>query len=290
MIESNSNSQIKNIIKLVNSSRERRKQHSCIVEGPKMVIEALETYNVSKIYISQQFFQAIDNNESSVAGNNRLAGVSPDAVMQKIYDTEYEIVKDSVFNELSDTVNPQGILAIVDIKETDMNSVLSAGFGITHCCNETAYRNIKRYLILEDLQDPGNLGTIFRTAEAAGYNGILMNKGTVDAYNPKVIRSTMGAIFRVPFVQCNSTAEILSECKRMNISIYGAALNGDDIRNTEFSDSMAFIVGNESKGLTEETLCMCDKTIRIPMCGCTESLNASVASGIIMYLSNLPFI
>ncbi len=283
MIESSANQQIKNVVKLMKTSRERRKQGVFVVEGPKMVLEALDMGLVDKVYISEELRKLIDS--GFVTDNNRFAGVDSSKVRTMLENVSYEVVKDSVFKELSDTVTPQGMLALVRMNVHTMEGVFDADCGIL----EYEGKDIRRYIILDDLQDPGNLGTIFRTAEAAGYNGIFMNKGTVDAYNPKVVRSTMGAILRVPFAYVEDINEIFEKCKHRNIHIYGAALEGEDIRNVQFCDCSAFVIGNESKGMSDISKYACDSLIRIPMCGSIESLNASVAAGITMYLSSLQF-
>lgn len=295
MIESSANNRIKNINKLIRNSKERKKQQCYIIEGPKMVLEALEVGIVTEIFLSEKMYLELTADKSDsfdkndLSGGNRYAGCSKEEFYIKLNKAGFEVVKDSVFNEITDTVSPQGVIAVVSMQDISLDEIFNGEFGITHYCNETTCMSVKRFIIIEDLQDPGNLGTIFRTTEAAGYNGILMNKGTVDAYNPKVVRSTMGAILRVPFIYFDNISDIISECHKRNIDVFGASLDGDDVRSSKFANCMAFIVGNESNGIKMETLDMCDNRIRIPMCGSTESLNASVAASIIMYLSNLPF-
>jgi TrmH family RNA methyltransferase len=142
-------------------------------------------------------------------------------------------------------------------------------------------------MALENLQDPGNLGTIVRTAEGAGVTGILMSRGCVDIYNSKVIRSTMGSIYRMPFVYTDQWEEALRELKRQGVSLYAAHLKGQDYHDRQdYTKPAAFLIGNESRGLTEETAALADTYIRIPMCGQVESLNAAVASSILMYEAN----
>lgn len=245
----------KDVIKLLEKSKERKKLGAYIVEGPKMVYEAIGLGLVMKAWVSESFI-----NEAT----EPLA-------------CDYEVLDDKKFKELSGTVTPQGIIAAVKMNQPDVDDILSDALST-------------RILILENLQDPGNLGTIIRTAEAAGYNGIFMNKGTVDIYNPKVVRSTMGAIFRVPFLYFDEITDIFDTCRTNGVHIYGAALSGKDIREVTYADRSAFVIGNESKGISKETLSMCDELIKIPMAGSVESLNASVAAGLLMYLSNLSYL
>jgi len=138
-------------------------------------------------------------------------------------------------------------------------------------------------LVLENLQDPGNLGTILRTGEGAGINGVIMSHDTVDIYNPKVTRSTMGSIFRVPFVYVDDLLEVAETMKQKNIITYAAHLNGTDYTKEDYQKGTAFFIGNEGNGLTDKLTDKVQKKIKIPMCGKVESLNAAMASGLLVY-------
>lgn len=292
MIESRTNEHIKNIIKLRDNQKERKKQSMYIVEGPKMVLEAIRLGKAHHVYISKTVYDSISEKEirSDKAAGNRYAGYAESDVLKMVESTDYDIVSDAVFGVLTDTVTPQGMLALVHMNILDVNDVINSPYGIRHYCNEVCCMNIARLLILCDVQDPGNLGTIMRTAEAAGFNGILMTKGTVSAYNPKVVRSTMGAVLRLPFSYADNISYIIDECKKCGIKVYGAALSGNDFRNIDFEPRSAIIIGNESRGIDEDTLDMCDENIYIPMNPAAESLNAAVAAGIVMYQSSLTFL
>ena len=139
-------------------------------------------------------------------------------------------------------------------------------------------------MILEDLQDPGNAGTILRTGEGAGVSGVLLTKTCVDITNPKVIRSTMGSVYRMPFLYVESVVSLAQELKDRNIRTFAAHLHGKNSYDQEsYTGGTAFLIGNEGKGLTDEASDSADCLIRIPMCGKVESLNAAMASGILMY-------
>ena len=138
--------------------------------------------------------------------------------------------------------------------------------------------------MLDNLQDPGNLGTIFRTAEAAGVTGIVLSRDCVDIYNPKVIRSTMGAVYRMPFVYVEDLLEALNVMKKKGIKTYAAHLKGKNSYDKEdYKEACAFLIGNEGNGLREEVSNMADTWIRIPMEGQAESLNAAVAAAVLMF-------
>ena len=139
-------------------------------------------------------------------------------------------------------------------------------------------------MVLDNLQDPGNLGTIFRTAEAAGVTGIVMSRDCVDIYNPKTIRSTMGAIYRMPFLIAEDLPEMIRQLKKKKIGVYAAHLDGKNTYDQEnYAGGCAFLIGNEGNGLRQEVADCADTWIRIPMAGQVESLNAAVASAVLMF-------
>ena len=250
MITSASNAQIKNLMQLMKKAKARREQGVFIVEGIKMFLET-PVNRIDKIYVSEKFIL----NQTNLERLDRFS---------------YEVVKDDVFSKISDTVTPQGIMTIVKKSETSPEKMFS---------NE---KNL--FIILEDLQDPGNLGTIIRTAEGAGVSGVIMSKNTVDIYNPKVIRSTMGAIYRVPFTYVRSLPEAINELKQRGVTVAAAHLSGkNEYFDEDWSKDTAFIIGNEANGITDGTSIQADLLVRIPMEGKVESLNASVAAAILMY-------
>ena len=184
---------------------------------------------------------------------------------------------DKSFARLSDTVTPQGIGAVIEIPWRELCSpeaVLSLPakdrFGI---------------LILENLQDPGNMGTIIRTADAAGFRAVICSEGTVDIYNSKVLRSTVGSLFRFPVLQTELTGPEIAAClKREGYCVAAAHPRGGvSLFEADFPRRTAICIGNEAGGLSEQLLAGCDRTVTIPMPGGTESLNASVAAALMMY-------
>lgn len=253
MITSTSNAQVKQVMLLNRKSRERKKQDVFLTEGLKMFREVPRD-RVVKTYVSESFYQDVVSCEAGL-----LDGV------------EYEIVRDSVFAQMSDTLTPQGILTVVRQFHYTLEQLLTNQESPT-------------YLVLEDLQDPGNVGTIFRTAEGAGITGIFMTKNCVDIYNPKTIRSTMGSIYRVPFVCVERMDEILEWFRKQQVTTYAAHLRGQNFYDQEdYTKGTAFFIGNEGNGLSEELSNLADRWIKIPMQGQLESLNAGVASAVLMY-------
>ncbi|MDE7037602.1 MAG: RNA methyltransferase, partial [Lachnospiraceae bacterium] len=138
--------------------------------------------------------------------------------------------------------------------------------------------------VLDHLQDPGNLGTIFRAAEGAGVTGIVMDRECVDIYNPKTIRSTMGSVYRMPFCYVEDLPDAVREMKENGILTYAAHLEGRrDYDEEDYRRPCAFLIGNEGNGLTREVAQLADAYIRIPMKGQVESLNAAVAASVLMF-------
>lgn len=253
VISSMSNTQIKNLILLQKKANARDEQGIFVVEGYKMFDEAKKAGLLVKTYASESFYHAMLQEESDYFA-----------------DLEVEILTDSVFKEASDMKTPQGIMGTVKKIEYSLEEM----FKDSKAC----------LLLLEDIRDPGNLGTMIRTAEGAGVTGVILNSSCADIYNPKVIRSTMGSIYRVPFFYAEDLLEVMTTMKKHDIIIYAAHLLGRAY-DTEgsFRKKCAFLIGNEANGLSKEATAMADTMIKIPMAGKVESLNAAVAAAILMY-------
>ncbi len=250
MITSAANPQVKALRTLASSSKKRREEGVFLAEGPRMVMEAPPDL-VKAVYCSASYQE-----------EHGLDGL-PEGLVP-------EILSDSLFRSLSDTVTPQGVLAVIRRQEHSIEELLAGG---------------KILMILESIQDPGNLGTILRTGEAAGIGGILMNRGTVDLYNPKTVRSTMGALFRVPCVVAEDFPSALETVKAAGYRLFAAYLKGSvPYDEADYkSQPTAFLIGNEGQGLSEEAVSLADVCVRIPMQGKVESLNAAVAAALLMY-------
>ncbi len=262
MITSASNQQLKQVNALLKKSKERKEKKAFVVEGPRMVEEA-PVEALKAIYVAESFEKNIEN--QSLLNELRHKCHMGNAV--------YEVVSDSVFKSVSDTQTPQGIMAVVTMPEYSLEQLLN-GDKI-------------HLLILESVQDPGNLGTMVRTGEGAGITGIIMNKTTVDLFNPKTIRSTMGSIYRVPFYVAEDFASTLEVLKEKGISLYAAHLKGQHMYDEEdYTEACGFLIGNEGNGLTDETADIADTYIKIPMEGKVESLNAAISATLLMYEAN----
>ena len=184
--------------------------------------------------------------------------------LQKI---DYIQVPSNIFKLISEVEKPQGVLAIIEKEKQEENIDINQDI----------------ILALDDLQDPGNLGTIIRTADSIGLKQILISKGTIEAYNPKVIRSTMGAIFRVKIIECENLKETLKRLQKNNFKIMVTDLNTDKSIYDIKLQKKVIIIGNEANGVSEEIKNIADTRAIIPMFGKTESLNASIATGVILY-------
>lgn len=253
MITSSSNAQVKNVILLNKKARARRQQGLFIAEGIKMFQEAPREW-VEKIYVSESF--AADPEHAAL-----------------LADISYETVEDRIFAQMSDTQTPQGILCAVKIPSYTPAEVLSGDRPLL--------------LVLEDLQDPGNVGTILRTGEGAGVTGVILSRNTADLFNPKTIRSTMGSIYRMPFYRADDLGEVMDMLSRRGIRTCAAHLRGEHSYTQEdYCKPCAFLIGNEGNGLSDRLSERADRLVRIPMAGKVESLNAAIASAVLMYEAN----
>ncbi len=248
IITSASNEKIKEVKKLLKSSKERYEQGVYIVEGIRMFRE-IPKEKITSIFVSDSFYE----------GNSETVDK---------YGIEPYVVSDKIFGSISDTGSPQGILALVKMYKWELCDIMSKDAFV---------------IIAERLQDPGNMGTIMRTAEAAGATGIILSKDSVDIYNPKVVRSTMGSIFRLPVYVSDDLARDIDKLKENGVKIYGAHLKGQDFYEKDFKTACGFLVGNEGNGLSEHISSKADDLIKIPMKGRVESLNAATSVAVISY-------
>ena len=275
IISSKDNKKIKYIRGLMEKGSIRKKNRQFVVEGIKLVDEALKYGDVSEIVITESLYAEIVSGDLS---DNALLAENGKNVIKYVGNSRSTIVVlDAVFNSVSETITPQGVLAVVGmpcyrlLDEDYLDKIYSKTGKI-------------KLLILEDTSDPGNLGTIMRTAEAAGVTGVIMTKGTVDIFNPKVVRSTMGSIFRLPFAYVEDLKEVIKELKKSGISFYAAHLKGEkSYKAIQYSDRSAILIGNEARGLSDEVADLADTYVIIPMQGKVESLNAAVAAALMMY-------
>lgn len=251
MITSTVNAKVKRLVNLRQKSKLRHSERVFLVEGIKMFLEA-PIEQIKEVYVSEGFL------EKNPTG--------------KLKSVRYEVVSDEVFQKISDTQTPQGVLCVMKMPAYALKDLL------------TTENKAPLLLVLEDIQDPGNLGTIFRAGEGAGIDGVIMTKNTVDIFNPKVIRSTMGSIYRVPFLVAPDISQAIKDLKSNDVSVYAAHLDDSaDYDTCDYTAPTAFLIGNEANGLKRETADMADCSIKIPMKGQVESLNAAVASSVLMY-------
>lgn len=252
VISSKDNEIIKNIRKL-KEKKYRDIENSYIIEGIKIVKEAIEEKaTIKQIVVCEECIN--------------------DGELDK--DTLYEIAKynliyvtKKVFDLITDVKTPQGIIAVIEKNNANKGIDYSQDIIIA----------------LDDLQDPGNLGTILRTVDSANLNQIILSKNSADPYNPKVVRSTMGAIFRVNILEVENLKDELEKVKQNGFKVMVTSLDTkSSIYDTEYNKKV-IVIGNEANGVSKEIQNMADEKVKIPMIGKTESLNASVATGIMIY-------
>lgn len=252
VITSAANQHVKQVIAWQTKSKERRKDKVFLVEGVKMFEEAPES-RILEVYVSESAYEKANED-----------------IKNKLDRVGFNLITDDIFKKMSDTQTPQGILTVVKQPEYRLEDIIKADNPLL--------------VVLENLQDPGNLGTIVRTGEGAGITGVILSKTTVDIYNPKTIRATMGSIYRVPFVYVEDLKDTLVQMKEAGITSYAAHLKGDNYYSSfSFTQPTAFLIGNEGNGLTDEISEIADHYLKIPMEGKVESLNAAIATSLLIY-------
>lgn len=254
ILSSKDNINIKNTVKLKNSAKHRRKNGQFIAEGVRICNDALcSNAEIELFFATEKARDKYTNDFEKI----------------RIYAQRTYLVTEDIFAVLSDTETPQGFLCV--IKALDKTSEF-----------DTIKRNSK-FIALDNMQDPSNLGTVLRTAEALGIDGVIMSSDCCDFFSPKVVRGSMGAVFRLPFIICDSVCDFLS--KHSELNSYAAVVTRDAKKITEnkFELPCVTVIGNEGNGLKAETIEMCNEKITIPMNGRAESLNASTAASIIMW-------
>lgn len=255
MITSKDNEKIKYTKSLL-KSKNRMKESKFIIEGYRILTLALEcNVDIDYVFINEDF--EIKNEHLKLLRmleNNEV----------KVYKTT-----NKNFKELVDTENTQGIIGVINFKEKNIEQSINS--------------SQKFVLVLDRIQDPGNMGTIIRTADAAGVDAIIVLKGCVDIYNPKVIRSTMGSIFDMNIIQCTQE-EAIENLKANSFSIVSSYLDTDNFYNTvDYNNKVALVIGNEANGINDELISKSDILVKIPIYGKAESLNAAISSAILMY-------
>lgn len=252
VISSKDNELVKHIKKL-KDKKYRDESNEYIVEGVKLIEEAVkENAKIKKIVVCEDTTRTYE---------------IPTNVMLEIAKYECIYVTEKIFATITQVTNPQGIMAIIE--KNDKNKEIDFTQDII--------------VVLDDVQDPGNLGTILRTVDSIGLNQIIVSKGTADAFNAKVVRSTMGAIFRINIIEVEDLKQSIKEMKKHHFKLMVTSLQTDNsIYDIDFNKKI-IVIGNESNGVSQEIQDMADEKAKIPMLGKTESLNASVAAGIVMY-------
>lgn len=251
-ITSKDNELIKHIRKL-KDKKYRDESNEYVVEGVKLVEEAVkENAKIKQIIVCEDTTRTYE---------------IPTHIMLEIAKYECISVSDKIFNIITQVTNPQGIMAIIE--KNAQNAKIDYTQDII--------------VVLDDVQDPGNLGTILRTVDSIGLNQIIVSKGTADAFNSKVVRSTMGAIFRIKIIEVENLAQAIKEMRKHHFKLMVTSLQTkNSIYDIDFYKKI-IVIGNEANGVSKKIQDMADEKAKIPMLGRTESLNASVAAGVVMY-------
>jgi TrmH family RNA methyltransferase len=259
MITSTSNERVRKVVSLMEKSKARREEDAFVIEGMKMLREA-PVLQVREVYVTAKFLDKATEEDKEI-----------------LWRYGAEEVSEDVMKKMAATHTPQGVLAVISQYHYTLEEVIK-GY------NQDDENARPLMLILENIQDPGNVGTMLRSGEGAGVTGIILSKGSADIYNPKVIRSTMGSIFRMPFIYVESVPQVLETLKASGIHTYAAHLKGEkNYDEFDYTKPTAFLIGNEGNGLTKETADAADTYILIPMKGEVESMNAATSAAILTF-------
>lgn len=250
-ITSRENSVIKRFAALSSDKGERGKDNLIAIEGAKLCLDALQSgLSIHEVFVTEKALQ-------KYSGTKEL--------IQKA--SESFIISESVATKMSDAKTPQGVFAVC-------GKPLNKRPG--------CHKRDARYLLLATLQDSGNVGTIIRTVEALGLDGVALTSDCPDLYSPKVLRASMGGVFRLPVWTVLDMQEEILHLKSEGVTVYAAALepNVEKLRNVQFKDACAVLLGNEGAGLPQNLIEVCDYSVIIPMAGCADSLSVATAASI----------
>ena len=253
IITSKDNIKIK-YVRSLNLKKFRDEENAFLVEGIKFVEEAInENADIKLLLVSEEAL-----NKSEVK-----------KLIDSIDESKAVVCTAQVFNSAADTVNAQGVLAVINKNTAFQNDIIDKFNFIIMC---------------DRIQDPGNLGTIIRTADAFGPAALLINKGCVDIFNPKVVRASAGAIFRVPLIHSKDDLEVINIMKDKGFYIVSTVVDSEYyIDNIEKRNKICIVIGNEGQGVSQDLIDYSDISVTIKMTGKAESINASVAAGICIY-------
>ena len=287
IISSKDNEIVKEIRKL---KEKKYRKNKFIVEGIKMLEEAISENASIDLIVIREGMDLSNLISNILYKNDADSGVKSKNIIDAISKIKSITVTEKVFGTLTDVVSPQGVLAVINKREngiinqaTENNNAFEIGDKIKETENVKIDTTTDYILALDGIQDPGNLGTIIRTADSANLKQIIVSKNTVDAYSPKVIRSTMGAIYRVNIIEVENLEWTLKDLQKDGFKVVVTSLDtNNSIYDISYNKSIV-VIGNEANGVSKEVQELANERVKIPMLGKTESLNAAVATGIMIY-------
>ena len=287
IISSKDNEIVKEIRKL---KEKKYRKDKFIVEGIKMLEEAINENASIDLIVIREGMDLSNLISNILYKNDADSGVKSKNIIDAISKIKSITVTEKVFDTLTDVVSPQGVLAVINKREngiinqaTENNNASEIGDKIKETENVKIDTTTDYILALDGIQDPGNLGTIIRTADSANLKQLIVSKNTVDAYSPKVIRSTMGAIYRVNIIEVENLEWTLKDLQKDGFKVVVTSLDTNNSIYDISYDKSIVVIGNTANGVSKEVQELANERVKIPMLGKTESLNASVATGIMIY-------
>lgn len=254
-ISSRENKRVKFIAKLQNNSKFRSENGLFVIEGLRLCLDAAQNgFSINTLIYTTEIYKKHSSDIEFIKSKSL-----------EVFETSTQ-----VFEKISDTKSPQGVLCVCSVPEIRrLTEINSQG----------------KYIFLENTNNPSNLGTISRTAQALGISGIIISDKSCDPFGPKALRASMGSLLKIPLYIISNCSDALNYLKNVGYSLYASVPdpNATHIDKIDFGKKSVILIGNEANGLTEETILLCDYRITIPMKGNAESLNAAAAAAILIW-------
>ncbi len=275
IINSNDNKNFKLCSQLA-QKKYRDKLGLYLIEGPNLIEEAVKSgAEIMIVALNEKILageKAFDG-KKNLDGEKILVGKKLVENGELYKGAEVMVLSEKLFEKLAQTEASQGVIGVIKKSSEPQEEIEKRVLG-----------KLENVVILDRLQDPGNIGTIIRTAEAAGYKGVVVLKGTADVYSPKVIRAAAGSVFRMPVLFFESPAQVIERLKKYDKKIVSTCFDTENnYYDIDLRSNIGLVIGNEGKGICRELIEGSDIKIKIPMTGTVESLNAAVAAGIVMF-------
>lgn len=262
-ISSRDNPKIKLYLRLLSSKKARQAEGMFVIEGARLCADAVTEYKKGRLDIYAAF--------AAPSALEKYGDYIDPQLFSDCFEGKFHTLDEALAGKICDTKETQGIFIIAKMPD--------------NIFKESSIKSDGRYLVLDNVQDPGNVGTILRTADAVGADGVILSNNCCDLYNPKTVRATMGSLFRLNILVCNDFEKLCTAFDRIGVKTMAAVVDSDavSVESADYSGGCAVVIGNEGSGIPKEHVSLCREKITIRMSGNANSLNAAMAAGIILW-------